>query len=87
MPNSAFAAAAPLGFALTGRRWRTVWWSSAHTYKNAITNELFLHLSAALYNRFGGNEYLTNAKKVRITHSELKKRNLTRSLFTDLELA
>ena len=42
---------------------RAVWWSSAHTYKNAITNELFLHVSAALYNRFGGSEYLTNAQK------------------------
>ena len=40
-----------------------VWWSGAHTYKNAITNELFLHVSAALYNRFGGSEYLTNAQK------------------------
>ncbi|KAH9933959.1 glycoside hydrolase family 76 protein [Epithele typhae] len=40
-----------------------VWWSSAHTYKNAITNQLFLHLSAAMYNRFGGSQYLANAQK------------------------
>ena len=40
-----------------------MWWSSAHTYKNAITNELFLHVSAAMYNRFGGSQYLANAQK------------------------
>ena len=40
-----------------------MWWSSAHTYKNAITNELFLHVSAAMYNRFGGAQYLANAQK------------------------
>ena len=43
---------------------RSVWWSGAHTYKNAITNELFLHLSAKLYNRFKDASYLDNAKKV-----------------------
>ena len=45
---------------------RSVWWSSAHTYKNAITNELFLHLSAKLYNRFKDASYLDNAKKASI---------------------
>ncbi|EJF62105.1 glycoside hydrolase family 76 protein [Dichomitus squalens] len=40
-----------------------VWWSSAHTYKNAITNELFLYISASGYNRFGNANYLANAKK------------------------
>ena len=43
---------------------RSVWWSSAHTYKNAITNQLFLHTSANLYNRFGDSTYLANAQKV-----------------------
>ena len=42
-----------------------VWWSGDHTYKNAVTNELFLYLSANGYNRFGGQTYLDNAKKVR----------------------
>ncbi|KAN0090859.1 glycoside hydrolase [Tylopilus felleus] len=42
-----------------------VWWSSAHTYKNAITNELFLLTSAQAYTRTGNkNEtYLQNALK------------------------
>ncbi|KAG6812607.1 hypothetical protein H0H92_001958 [Tricholoma furcatifolium] len=39
-----------------------VWWSTAHTYKNAITNELFLLLSASGYLRGGGDTYLTNAQ-------------------------
>ena len=42
----------------------SVWWSGAHTYKNAITNELFLFTSASAYLRFGGNDYLANAIKV-----------------------
>ncbi len=41
-----------------------VWWSSAHTYKNAITNELFLYTSAEAYLRFGDAKYLANAQKV-----------------------
>ncbi|KAG8994282.1 hydrolase 76 protein [Tulasnella sp. JGI-2019a] len=43
-----------------------VWWSTAHTYKNAITNELFLLTSASGYLRTGEASYLANAQKVRI---------------------
>ncbi|KIY53115.1 Six-hairpin glycosidase [Fistulina hepatica ATCC 64428] len=41
-----------------------VWWSTAHTYKNAITNELFLYISASGYLRFQNDTYLENAEKV-----------------------
>jgi hypothetical protein len=40
-----------------------VWWSTDHTYKNAITNELFLYTSASGYLRGFGQKYLDNAKK------------------------
>ncbi|TFY79342.1 hypothetical protein EWM64_g4672 [Hericium alpestre] len=39
-----------------------VWWSSDHTYKNAITNELFLLTSAEGYLRNGNQDYLKNAQ-------------------------
>ncbi|KAI0316793.1 Six-hairpin glycosidase [Amylostereum chailletii] len=41
-----------------------VWWSSAHTYKNAITNELFLLTSAEGFQRTNDQKYLTNANNV-----------------------
>ncbi|TFY60411.1 hypothetical protein EVG20_g7426 [Dentipellis fragilis] len=41
-----------------------VWWSTAHTYKNAITNELFLLTSASGYLRTNDQKYLTNANNV-----------------------
>lgn len=40
-----------------------VWWTTDHGYKNAITNELFLTISAQGYLRFGNETYLENAKK------------------------
>ncbi|KAF8306706.1 Six-hairpin glycosidase [Clavulina sp. PMI_390] len=39
-----------------------VWWSSAKTYKNSITNELFLLTSAAGYLRTGQSAFLSNAQ-------------------------
>lgn len=43
-----------------------VWWSSDHTYKNAITNELFLLTSAHAYSKTGNDTYLQNALTVRM---------------------
>lgn len=36
-----------------------VWWSTAHTYKNAIPNELFLAIAAKLANRTAGSASAT----------------------------
>lgn len=40
-----------------------MWWSTDHTYKNAITNELFLLTSAAGYLRTKNETYLENANE------------------------
>ncbi|KAG9220596.1 hypothetical protein CCMSSC00406_0003695 [Pleurotus cornucopiae] len=41
-----------------------LWWTTEHTYKNAITNEQFLLLSAAGYLRNHNQTYLNNANNV-----------------------
>ena len=62
-----------------------VWWSTAHTYKNAITNELFLFVSAAGYNRFKQQSYLDNANKVgHQYYSYFKRLLLTQTLLLRL---
>ncbi|KAF8200850.1 glycoside hydrolase family 76 protein [Pholiota molesta] len=68
LDSSAFLNAASKIYDLIAGQWDNtcgggVWWSTAHTYKNAITNELFLLLSAQGYLRFNNPTYLTNAEK------------------------
>lgn len=56
----------------------TVWWSSKKTYKNAITNQLFLLTSALGYLRTKNESYFANANKVRLRLSlRLKRVTLT----------
>jgi len=64
--NSAYTSSAAKIYDIIAGQWDEtcgggVWWSSAHTYKNAITNQLFLLTSASGYLRGGGQTYLTNA--------------------------
>jgi predicted alpha-1,6-mannanase (GH76 family) len=40
-----------------------VWWSGAHDYKNAITNELFIVSSMKMYEKTHDASYLATAKK------------------------
>ncbi|KAG6917833.1 hypothetical protein DXG01_000893 [Tephrocybe rancida] len=66
--NSAYLSSATKVYNIIAAQWDSqcgggVWWSTAHTYKNAITNELFLLLSAEGYIRGFGQSYLDNAKK------------------------
>ncbi|KAJ3989131.1 glycoside hydrolase family 76 protein [Lentinula detonsa] len=69
LSNTAYLNAAATIYNLIAGQWDDtcgggVWWNTAHTYKNAITNELFLYVSADGYLRGGGQTYLDNANKV-----------------------
>ncbi|KAG1766937.1 glycoside hydrolase family 76 protein [Suillus occidentalis] len=66
--NSAYISSAAKIYDMIAREWDDtcgggVWWSTEHTYKNAITNELFLLTSAAGYLRTKNEAYLENANK------------------------
>ncbi|KAH8924397.1 glycoside hydrolase family 76 protein [Atractiella rhizophila] len=56
-------------YSVVERQWDTstcgggMWWSSARDYKNAVTNEQFLYVSAKGYLRGFGQNYLDNANK------------------------
>ncbi|KAF9064957.1 Six-hairpin glycosidase [Rhodocollybia butyracea] len=62
-----FNAAAATVYDLIASNWDDtcgggVWWTEEHTYKNAITNELFLTISAQGYLRSNNQTYLENAQ-------------------------
>ncbi|KAG1752919.1 glycoside hydrolase family 76 protein [Suillus lakei] len=66
--SSAYISSAAKIYDMVAREWDDtcgggVWWSTDHTYKNAITNELFLLTSAAGYLRTQNETYLENANK------------------------
>lgn len=66
--SSAYMSSAAKIYDMIAREWDDtcgggVWWSTDHTYKNAITNELFLLTSAAGYLRTKNETYLENANK------------------------
>jgi len=67
--SSAYSNAASAIYDIISKQWDDttcgggVWWSSEKTYKNAITNQLFLLTSAVGYLRTRNETYLTNANK------------------------
>ncbi|KAG2132645.1 glycoside hydrolase family 76 protein [Suillus cothurnatus] len=66
--SSAYMSSAAIIYDMITREWDDtcgggVWWSTDHTYKNAITNQLFLLTSAAGYLRTKNETYLENANK------------------------
>ncbi|KAF8161061.1 glycoside hydrolase family 76 protein [Crassisporium funariophilum] len=69
LANAAYLSSASKIYDIIAGQWDNtvcgggVWWSTAHTYKNAVTNELFLLLSAQGFLRNGNQAYLANAQK------------------------
>ncbi|KAF9478615.1 glycoside hydrolase family 76 protein [Pholiota conissans] len=87
LDNSAFLNAASQIYNIIAGQWDNtcgggVWWSTAHTYKNAVTNELFLLLSASGYLRNRDPTYLANAQKTWEWISNSGMRN-SQGLFND----
>ncbi|KAJ7652000.1 glycoside hydrolase family 76 protein [Mycena polygramma] len=89
LDNSAYLASANTIYKIVQGAWDTsvcgggVWWSSAKDYKNSITNELFLLVSATGANNFPDNiAFLTNANLVAswIKNSQLRN---SQGLFND----
>ncbi|KAI0065524.1 glycoside hydrolase family 76 protein [Artomyces pyxidatus] len=68
LSNTPFMNAASTIYNIVAGQWDAtcgggVWWSTKHTYKNSITNELFLLTSAEGYLRTKEQSYLDNANK------------------------
>ncbi|PPQ95018.1 hypothetical protein CVT25_000481 [Psilocybe cyanescens] len=88
LSNTAYLNAAGTIYDIISGQWDNdtcgggVWWSTAHTYKNAITNELFLLLSAQGYLRNRNPTYLANAQKTWAWISASGMRN-SQGLFND----
>ncbi|KAF8893379.1 glycoside hydrolase family 76 protein [Infundibulicybe gibba] len=80
LSNAAYLGSASTIYDIIAGQWDNtcgggVWWSTAHTYKNAVTNELFLLLSASGFLRFRNQTYLDNANKVPISLKNTDMRN------------
>ncbi|KAF7367410.1 Six-hairpin glycosidase [Mycena sanguinolenta] len=89
LDSSAYLNSASTIYSIVESAWDTsvcgggVWWSSAKNYKNSITNELFLLVSATGAINFPSNSaYLTNAINVRNWIASSQLRN-SQGLFND----